>query len=97
MKSSIKTNRLCGLIGLLLAIGITAIFLPKPFTRNVYADSAASAVPTEREERIYAYADGNDSFNTDSIIVVLDKSVSGINKVHAADTFGTFGKKSIKI
>lgn len=48
------------------------------------------------EPKIYCDLDINDDFDDDSVIVVLDKSISEINREHKLEFFGDFEKKGIE-
>lgn len=42
----------------------------------------ASESYSDMSEKIYANVDISDDFDDSSVVVILDKSISGINKVH---------------
>jgi len=48
------------------------------------------------EKKIYSKATIEDDFDGTSVLVVLDKSISGINKTHKNEFFGKFKKSKIK-
>jgi len=48
------------------------------------------------EKKIYSVVNIDSDFDSSSVLVVMDKKVGGINKVHDESFFGNFPKKTIK-
>lgn len=47
------------------------------------------------EDKIYHQIDENRDYDGDKVLVVLDKNISGLNKIHKTELFGDFPKSEI--
>ena len=74
---------------LLLVFVLTFVILNKP----IYLLASTSDVHLSTE-KIHAYVDLNDNFDDSSVIVVLDKNISGVNKKH--DLFNDYNFTNIE-
>ncbi len=77
----------------LLIVSLGYIFICSDNT-TVKAHRAADT--GHPDAKIYCNATIDDDFAPDSIIVVLDRNISGVNKYHDPDYFGNFEKAYIK-
>ena len=63
------------------------------FSKNYL--SLAEETENEYEEKTYSNLTVEDDFDDSCVLVVMDKSVGGINKVHSEDFFGDIDIESI--
>ena len=63
------------------------------FSKNYL--SLAEETENEYEEKTYSNLTVEDDFDDSCVLVVMDKSVGGINKVHNEDFFGDIEIESI--
>ena len=71
----------------LILVFIIALFCG--ITKNVYASNFY-------QEKIYCDVNIEESFDDDSVIVIMDKSLSEVNKVHSVEFFGSHLIKEVK-
>ena len=77
-----------GVLILFLAISLSWI----DFNNNVFALENNETI---YEAKVYSSATIEDNFDGSSIIVILDKSISEVNKVHSKEFFGDIDIESI--
>jgi hypothetical protein len=77
----------------LLIIGIC---LPIALISLIGKLKAVALQESKWESKIYSSATLQDEFDGNNVIVILDKSISGFNKIHKDDFFGDFEKVEVK-
>ncbi|MDR3319031.1 MAG: leucine-rich repeat protein, partial [Clostridiales bacterium] len=94
-KFKIRTSKIAVFaIGILLAFTLSiALTLNCEISVSAAGTDAMSATITET--KIYSKATVNDAFDDSSVLVVLDKQTSGINKQHDDIFFGDFAKIAV--
>ena len=71
-------------IGIISILSLTIILSTIGFNNNVFALENNETV---YEAKVYSSATIEDNFDSGSIIVILDKSISEVNKVHSEEFF----------
>lgn len=91
----------------LLSILLCVVVMIPAFSVSAGNDSASEAPAIElddgekeekseiKDKKIYSTATMEDDFADDCVLVVLDKSLSSVNKVHSKSFFGSTGIKSV--
>lgn len=92
MNSKLKTNKVLVLIVEILIIILLVFLMVGNLDGKVYAEN----INIVTEEKIYCNADINDNFEPNSVIVVLDKKVGGINKRQKKTLFKGIEIESIR-
>jgi len=92
-KFRIKSTKLLVLtIGLLLIVSLALILFENSVATSAFAsESEVSAFEAKR----YSNAKIEEDFDDSSIIVVMDRTQGGINKIHADSFFGNFARTAI--
>ncbi len=91
-KHNIKSSKQVILAMALLFI-LSLLFI---FSANATSARAEGLEKIEFEPKIYSNATLDEKFDDSSVIVIMDKHIGGINKIHKENFFGNFAKESIK-
>ena len=97
MKKSIFVKALSLLICVLIIVPTFSVSAENDFADGeiILGKKGESEKVETNDEKIYCDATIEDDFANDCVLVVLDKNVGGINKVHSKSFFNSVGIKSI--